>query len=82
MQKLVLYIKNNEGVYKRMDMFEDETVTLTSKIQDIRDVGKIFTDYSKSFTLPPSKENNKLFHHYYNESIENGLMQEVKRMLY
>lgn len=79
MQKLVLYIKNNEGVYKRMDMFEDETVTLTSKIQDIRDVGKIFTDYSKSFTLPPSKENNKLFHHYYNESIENGFDARSKK---
>jgi hypothetical protein len=62
-----------------MDMFEDETVTLTSKIQDIRDVGKIFTDYSKSFTLPPSKENNKLFQHYYNESIENGFDARSKK---
>ena len=79
MQKLVLYIKNNDGVFKRMDMFEDETVTLTSKIQDIRDVGKIFTDYSKSFTLPPSKENNKLFQHYYNESIENGFDARSKK---
>ena len=60
-------------------MFEDETVTLTSKIQDIRDIGKIFTDYSKSFTLPPSKENNKLFEHYYNESIENGFDARSKK---
>jgi len=79
MQKLVLYVKNNDGIYKRMDMFEDETVTLTSKIQDIRDVGKIFTDYSKSFTLPPSKENNKLFQHYYNESIDNGFDARSKK---
>ena len=47
MQKIVLYIKNNEGVFKRMDMFNDETVVLKSQIQDIKDVGKIFTDFSR-----------------------------------
>ena len=55
MQKIVLYIKNNEGVFKRMDMFNDETVVLKSQIQDIKDVGKIFTDFSRGFTLPSSR---------------------------
>ena len=79
MQKIVLYIKNNEGVFKRMDMFNDETVVLKSQIQDIKDVGKIFTDFSRGFTLPSSRENNKLFKHYYNESIENGFDARNKK---
>jgi hypothetical protein len=79
MQKIVLYIKNDEGVFKRVDMFNDESVVLKSQIQDIKDVGKVFTDFSRLFTLPSSKENNKLFKHYYNESIENGFDARNKK---
>jgi len=79
MQKIVLYIKNDEGVFKRVDMFDDESVVLKSQIQDIKDVGKVFTDFSRLFTLPSSKENNKLFKHYYNESIENGFDARNKK---
>ncbi len=72
MQKIVLYIKNNDDVYKRVDMFNDETISLTSKIQDVRDIQKVFTDFSQTFTLPASKTNNKLFQHWYNYNIDNG----------
>jgi hypothetical protein len=72
MQKIVLYIKNNDDVYKRVDMFNDETISLTSKIQDVRDIAKVFTDFSQTFTLPASKTNNKLFQHWYNYDIDNG----------
>ena len=33
MQKVVLYIKNSDKDYQRVDMFDDETISLTSKIQ-------------------------------------------------
>ena len=72
MQKIVLYIKNNDDVYKRVDMFNDETISLTSKIQDVRDIQKVFTDFTQTFTLPASKTNNKLFQHWYNYNIDNG----------
>ena len=72
MQKIVLYIKNSDDVYKRVDMFNDETISLTSKIQDVRDIQKVFTDFSQTFTLPASKTNNKLFQHWYNYNIDNG----------
>ena len=32
----------------------------------------MFTDFSKSFTLPASKTNNKIFKHYYNFDIDGG----------
>jgi hypothetical protein len=67
MQKIQLYI---EG--QRVDLFEDESVVLTQTIQNVKDVQKVFTDYSKTFTLPATKENNKIFKHYYNNSITNG----------
>ena len=65
MQEVQLYI---EGV--NVDFFKDESISLTSTIKDVRDFSKVFTDFSKSFTLPASKTNNKLFKHYYNSDIE------------
>lgn len=67
MQKIQLYI---EG--QRVDLFEDESVVLTQSIQNVKDIQKVFTDYSKTFTIPATKENNKIFKHYYNNSITNG----------
>ena len=74
MQTIQLYI---EG--QRVDMFKDESVSLTQSIQNVRDIAKIFTDFSKTFTLPASKTNNKIFKHYYNFSIENGFDGRTKK---
>ena len=55
--------------YQRLDLFEDEQISLTQTIQDIRDIEKVFTDFSKSFSLPASSKNNLLFRHYYRSDI-------------
>ncbi len=57
---------------QRVDLFNDETVEITQTIQNVRDISKIFTDFSKTFTLPASKTNNLIFKHYYNYGIDNG----------
>ena len=67
MQVLELYIDNT-----RVDMFQDESVTITDTLKDIRDIGKVFSPFSKQFNLPASSTNNKLFKHYYNFDIDNG----------
>ena len=74
MQTIQLYI---EG--QRVDMFKDESVSLTQSIQNVRDIAKIFTDFSKTFTLPASKTNNKIFKHYYNFHIQNGFDARTKK---
>tara|TARA_R110000787_G_scaffold167345_1_gene280331 strand:+ start:308 stop:2317 length:2010 start_codon:yes stop_codon:yes gene_type:complete len=67
MQKVEIYI---EG--QRVELFKDESISLTQTIQNAREIGKIFTDFSKTFNLPASKVNNKIFKHYYNFDITNG----------
>ncbi len=83
MQKLQLYIDNNplpETIaYQRIDLFKDETVTINQSIQNIKDPAKIFTEFTKSFTIPASKSNNKIFEHYYNFDIINGFDARDKR---
>ena len=74
MQKIQLYI---EG--QRVDMFDDESVTITQSIKNVKDIDKIFTSFSKTFSLPASKINNKLFKHYYNFDIVGGFDARIRK---
>ena len=64
MQIVQLYV---EG--ERVDMFQDESITISDSIANVKDISKIYTTYSRQFTLPASKTNNKIFKHYYNFDI-------------
>ena len=56
-----------------LDMFSDEGISIKSVVKDMNDPKKLFTDFSRSFTLPASKQNNKVFKHYYNIDIQNSV---------
>ena len=79
MRQVILYIKDNDGNYQQTEMFNDESITITSKIQDARDISKVFTDFTQTFTVPASKENNKVFNHWYNYNIDNGFDNRIKK---
>ena len=74
MQSIQLYI---EG--QRIDMFKDESVSITQSIQNVKDIAKVFTEFTKTFTLPASKTNNKIFKHYYNFDITGGFDARTKK---
>ena len=68
-----------EPTFERVEFFDFESIELTSTVQDFRDIGKVFTDYSKTFNVPASSVNNKIFKHYYNSSIVNGFDARIKQ---
>lgn len=70
MLQIQLYVENDQGVLEEVELYKDESVTLTQSIQDIMDIEKVFTDYSKTFNVPASKTNNKFFKHFYNYHID------------
>ena len=55
-----------------LDQYKDESVDIVSSVLDVSDITKNTGDYSKSFTIPASKNNNRIFKHWYNASIDNG----------
>lgn len=67
MQTVQLYINN-----ERIDLFKDESISIVESIKNSRDIAKVFTTFSKQFTVPASKENNKIFKHFYNYHIVGG----------
>jgi hypothetical protein len=56
-----------------LDLFIDEGISIKSIVKDLSDPKKLFTEYSRSFTVPATKKNNRIFKHYYSIDIINGL---------
>ena len=73
MQKPQLYIDG-----QRVDMFEEVNITITDTLKNVKDVSKVFTEFSQTFSLPASKTNNKIFKHYYNSDIQNGFDARIR----
>ena len=47
MRRLQLYIGT-----QRVDLFKDETVSLTQTIKNIKDLAKVFTEFTQTFSVP------------------------------
>ena len=73
MNKVDLYISGT-----RADAFKDESITLNLSVQNIQDIGKVFGEFSQTFSLPASKINNGIFSHYYNVDIVGGFDANVR----
>lgn len=72
--KLQIYI---EGVL--IDLHDDESVVLNSSVQNVKDISKIFTDYSQVIVAPASKRNNQVFKHFHDSEITNGFDYRTRK---
>ena len=61
-----------------IEQYKDESVDLVSSVLDITDITKNNGDYTKTFTVPASKQNSKLFKHYYDANIDNSFDARIK----
>jgi hypothetical protein len=71
---LKIYIEN-----ELIDLFETETIELNSSVANTEDISKINTDYTKTFTVPASDRNNRIFKNYYNADIDNTFDARTKK---
>lgn len=64
---------------ERLDLFKDEDVNIKLSIQNIKDISKIFVDYTQNFSIPASRNNNRIFKHYYNADISGGFDSALRQ---
>ena len=77
---VAIYIYDDvTGLANRVELFNDEKISVTSSVQDVNDISKIFTDFSQSFTVPASLANNKIFKHWYENSIDAGFDARTRK---
>lgn len=63
----------------RLDLFDDEIIEMNRTVKDFRELDKVFSDYTQSFTIPASKNNNIAMSHWYDESIATGFNPAAKK---
>ena len=74
MNKVDIYINN-----QRLDLFQDEEISINLSVQNIQDLSKIFTDFTQSFTVPASKTNNQILSHYYRTDLSGSFDGRVRQ---
>lgn len=77
MTSVEIYIKIGEE-FKRIDLFKEEKISLSSSIQNINDLSKVFTDFTQSFNIPASKNNNQIFSYWNESAVEDGFDQRIR----
>jgi hypothetical protein len=56
----------------RLDLFNDEQISINLSVQNVQDISKIFTDFTQSFTVPATAVNKQIFAFYSNTSIDDA----------
>jgi hypothetical protein len=80
MISVLLYIYDDTNTEaQRVELFADESISVTSSIQNVNDIAKVFTDFSQSFTVPASHRNNRIFKHWYENSLDNGFDARTRK---
>ena len=74
MNQVDIYIDN-----KRLDLFEDEQISINLIAQNYKDPAKVHTDFSQSFTVPASPSNNAIFKHYYRVDVFGGFDARLRQ---
>lgn len=64
---------------ERLDTFKDEDVNIKLSLQNVKDISKLFIDYTQNFQVPASKTNNSVFKHYYNADISGGFQASLRQ---
>jgi hypothetical protein len=83
MINVLLYIYDDAtNEPQRVELFADEIISVTSSVQNVNDISKIFTDFSQSFTVPASHHNNRIFKHWYENALDNGFDARTRKNAY
>jgi hypothetical protein len=65
MNKVDIYVNDF-----RLDLFNDEEISINLSVQNVQDISKTFTDFTQSFTVPATPRNNEIFGFYGNTNVE------------
>jgi hypothetical protein len=57
---------------EKLDLFQDEKISVTQNLINYQDISKLFADYSQSFTIPASTHNNYVLKYWYDNALVDG----------
>lgn len=83
-RKVQIFIEGvvDSGNYSLIELFNDEKINVTSSIQNVSDISKVFTDFTQSFTIPASPVNSAIFEHFYQSDVDATHDPNLRRNAY
>lgn len=83
-RKVQIYIEDvaDSGNFNRLELFDDEKININLSVQNISDISKVYTDFTQSFSVPASPNNNAIFKHFYNSDVDQTIDQNLRRKAY
>ena len=76
MQQVQLFIKDESSVYQRIELFKDETISLTQSIQNVKDVAKVLQTLLRLSRFLQQKTLTSYLNTITTLTLQEGLMQE------
>ena len=64
---------------QKLDLFDDEQISVQSTQQNVQDISKVFTDFSQSFSVPATPNNSSIFNHFYQNDLSQTIDQNIRR---
>jgi len=64
---------------ERVELFQDELITVNSSVANIQDISKVFSDYSQTFNVPATPNNNRIFEHWYQTDVLPNIDSRLRR---
>lgn len=72
--KAQLYING-----ERVELFNDELITVNSSVANVQDISRVFSDYSQTFNVPATPNNNRIFEHWYQTDVLPNIDSRLRR---
>jgi len=63
---------------EKLELFNDEQISVTSTVQNVQDISKTFTDFSQSFTIPANDHNNRVLQHFYQSDVNSLIDYNIR----
>lgn len=75
----------NVAIYiqgERIDLFQDEKIELNLSVKNLSDISSVISDFSQSFSVPSSPNNNRIFTHWYNADVDGTYNANLRQDAY
>jgi hypothetical protein len=79
MREVQIYIETTANTFERLELFNDEKISINLSVQNVQDIAKIFTEFTQSFTIPASSHNNAIFQHFYENAVDGTIDHQIRR---
>ncbi len=79
--KIEIFVETISNRYEPLNLFKDESIILDYKLKDTSDIGKVFSTFSQTFSIP-TEGNQRLVKYFFNPEIPRSQNKYINAKIY